>query len=145
MKVYSNLPVFNWNQSQTYTLPLAQSSPSYATQHNCFLQSRTDCWVKNRGSSNFKGERPNGYWESRRVKCHTNSDCWHWTYYPLVCDREIKDLTLFLIKALYGNINLNINNYVTFVEYGCTRLWVVLSFKLLCVELLLSNHLSLTS
>ena len=40
---------------------------------------------------------------------------------PLCYDREIKDL-VFFFKALYGYINLNINDYVSFVDHGRTRL-----------------------
>jgi hypothetical protein len=40
---------------------------------------------------------------------------------PLTYDREVKDL-VFFYKALYGLIDLNINDYVTFVSHGRTRL-----------------------
>ena len=40
---------------------------------------------------------------------------------PLTFDREIKDL-VFLYKALFGYLNVNISNYVSFVSHGRTRL-----------------------
>ena len=40
---------------------------------------------------------------------------------PLTFDREIKDL-LFLYKALFGYLNVDINNYISFVSHGRTRL-----------------------
>jgi hypothetical protein len=39
---------------------------------------------------------------------------------PLTLDREIKDL-VFMYKAFFGFINVDINNYVSFVSYGRTR------------------------
>ena len=42
-------------------------------------------------------------------------------FLPLTFDREIKDL-VFLYKALFGYLNLNISNYVSFVSHGRTRL-----------------------
>ena len=39
---------------------------------------------------------------------------------PLTLDREIKDL-MFMYKALFGFINVDINNYVSFVSHGRTR------------------------
>ena len=39
---------------------------------------------------------------------------------PLTLDREIKDL-VFMYKALFGFINVNINNYVSFVSHDRTR------------------------
>ena len=40
---------------------------------------------------------------------------------PLSYDREMKDLTFFY-KALFGFINVNLSNYVSFVSHGRTRL-----------------------
>ena len=40
---------------------------------------------------------------------------------PLTLDREIKDL-VFLYKGLFGYLNVNIANYVSFVRHGRTRL-----------------------
>ena len=40
---------------------------------------------------------------------------------PLSYDREMKDLTFFY-KGLFGFINVNLRNYVSFVSHGCTRL-----------------------
>jgi hypothetical protein len=39
---------------------------------------------------------------------------------PLCCDREIKDLTFFY-KALYGYIDVNVNEYISFIGHGRTR------------------------
>ncbi len=39
---------------------------------------------------------------------------------PLTLDGEIKDL-VFMYKALFGFINVNINNYVSFVSHDRTR------------------------
>ena len=39
----------------------------------------------------------------------------------LTFDREIKDL-VFLYKALFGYLNVNISNYVSFLSHGRTRL-----------------------
>jgi hypothetical protein len=59
---------------------------------------------------------------------------------PLCYDREIKDL-VFFFKALYGYINLNINDYVSFVDHGRS---LVLSSKHLCVIPIHLNHRILT-
>ena len=40
---------------------------------------------------------------------------------PLSYDREMKDL-VFFFKALYGYVDLNINNCVSFIQHGRTRL-----------------------
>ena len=40
---------------------------------------------------------------------------------PLTYDREVKDL-VFFYKALYGYIDLNIHDYVSFLSHGRTRL-----------------------
>ena len=40
---------------------------------------------------------------------------------PLSYDRELKDLTFFY-KSLFGFINVNLSNYVSFVSHGRTRL-----------------------
>jgi hypothetical protein len=40
---------------------------------------------------------------------------------PLSYDREMKDL-VFFFKSLYGYVDLNINNFVSFVQHGRTRL-----------------------
>ncbi|CAB3983435.1 Hypothetical predicted protein, partial [Paramuricea clavata] len=40
---------------------------------------------------------------------------------PLCYDREVKDL-VFFYKAMHGYINLDINNFVSFVTHGRTRL-----------------------
>jgi hypothetical protein len=40
---------------------------------------------------------------------------------PLSYDREMKDL-VFFFKSLYGYVDLNINNCVSFVQHGRTRL-----------------------
>ncbi|CAB4033297.1 Hypothetical predicted protein [Paramuricea clavata] len=40
---------------------------------------------------------------------------------PLCYDREVKYL-VFFFKALYGYINLDIYDYLSFVDHGCTRL-----------------------
>ncbi len=39
---------------------------------------------------------------------------------PLCYDREIKDLTFFY-KALYGYIDVNVNEYISFIGHGRTR------------------------
>ena len=40
---------------------------------------------------------------------------------PLTFDREVKDL-VFLYKALFGYINVDVSNCVSFVSHGRTRL-----------------------
>ena len=40
---------------------------------------------------------------------------------PLCYDREVKDL-VFFYKAMHGYINLDVNNFVSFVTHGRTRL-----------------------
>lgn len=40
---------------------------------------------------------------------------------PLVYDRELKDMTFFY-KCLYGQIDLNVHGFVSFVTHGRTRL-----------------------
>ena len=40
---------------------------------------------------------------------------------PLVYDRELKDITFFY-KCLYGQIDLNVHGFVSFVTHGRTRL-----------------------
>ena len=40
---------------------------------------------------------------------------------PLSYDREMKDL-VFFFKSLYGYVDLNINNFVSFVQHGRSRL-----------------------
>jgi hypothetical protein len=40
---------------------------------------------------------------------------------PLTFDREVKDL-VFLYKALFGYVNVDISNYVSFVSHG--RTWL---------------------
>ena len=40
---------------------------------------------------------------------------------PLVHDRELKDKT-FLYKCLYGQIDLNVHGFISFVIHGRTRL-----------------------
>ncbi len=40
---------------------------------------------------------------------------------PLSYDREMRNLTLFF-KALYGYVDLDINNCVSFTQHGRTRL-----------------------
>ena len=40
---------------------------------------------------------------------------------PLTFDREVKDL-VFLYKAMFGYVNVDVSNYVSFVSQGRTRL-----------------------
>ena len=43
---------------------------------------------------------------------------------PLSYDREIKDL-VFLYKALFGYVNVDVSNFVSFVQYVTAELdWV---------------------
>ena len=52
-------------------------------------------------------------------------------FLPLTCDREIKDL-VFLYKALFGYIDIEINNYVSFVSHCRTRLSQTSEYMLQC-------------
>ena len=48
---------------------------------------------------------------------------------PLCYDREVKDL-VFFYKAMRGYINLDVNNFVSFVTHGRTRLSEARTLKL---------------
>ena len=51
-------------------------------------------------------------------------------FLPLTYDREIKDL--FLYKALFGYLDIEINNYVSFVSHCRTRLSQTSEYMLQC-------------
>ena len=126
------------NIRRTLYLSLVKSKLSYATQvwsptHNRQLseriervQRRATKWILRTGTC----EMP---YKQRLLKLEL---------LPLSYDREMKDL-VFFFKALYGYVDLNINNCVSFIQHGRTRLSQAtgLCFKLLCVELLRFNHL----
>ena len=40
---------------------------------------------------------------------------------PLVCDRELNDITFFY-KCLYGQLDLDVHDFVSFVTHRRTRL-----------------------
>ena len=128
------------NIRRTLYISLVKSKLSYATQvwsptHNRQLseriervQRRATKWILRTGSC----EMP---YKQRLLKLEL---------LPLSYDREMKDL-VFFFKSLYGYVDLNINNFVSFVQHGRTRLsqatGVMIQIKLPCAELLRFNFL----
>ena len=101
----------------TLYLSLVKSNLSYATQvwsptHNRQLSERIE-----------RVQRRATKWILRTRTCEMpyKQHLLKLELLPLSYDREMKDL-IFFFKSSYGYVNLNINNCVSFVQHGRTRL-----------------------